>query len=291
MSFMENMQKKIAEAAAHTDMNEAQTGGGERRIPDAGMTRLRFISYIEIGIHKDEFKGVVKKPNKVTLQFELSGPKHPPLVTEDGRTIPFVITINEKLYLNDKANFFKLFKRMNHTGQYKHMAEMLGQEFLGTVVLVEKGEGTDKRTYANLRDDGGYTIRPPFVEDPETGESKRIAVNAPLTPIKCFLWDYADKEMWDSIHIDGMWDARKDAAGNETEPAKSKNYYQNQIKAAENFAGSPIAELLFSGEVDLGDAEAPKRDESDIEASKEQKASKGKPVDPLDFATDDDIPF
>lgn len=270
----------IAQAAAQTDMNEAQKGGGgERRIPEAGLTRLRFISYIELGAHYDEKYKKTKK--EVVLQFELSGPKHPPLELEDGRKVPFVITINENVSLNEKANFFKLFKRMNHTGQFTHMAEMLGQEFLGTVVLKKSGEGADARTYANLRDDGGYTIRPPFVEDPETGDSRRIEVQAPLTPLKCFIWDYADKAMWDSIFIDGRWDDKKDDSGKVIEEGRSKNYYQLQIKAADNFAGSPIAELLLSdGLPDLGDAEQPNRSEADKEASADKKA--GAAVDPLE---------
>ncbi len=282
MSFMENLQNKINEAAESTDMNEAQTGGGfDRRIAEAGMTRLRLITYIETGKYEDEWKGEKKTKNGVILQFELSGPKHAPTKLDDGREIPLVITVNENLSLNEKANFFKLFRRMNHTGEYKHMAQMLGKEFLGTVVVVEKGEGADKRVYTNLRDDGGYTIRPPFVEDPETGESKRIEVQAPLTPLKCFLWDHADKAQWDSIFIDGRWDDKQDKDGNVTEEGKSKNYWQNKIKAATNFAGSPMAEILFAGgEVDLGDAEKADRSDEDKEAVVDAK-KKAAPADPL----------
>lgn len=276
------LQARIAAAAAQTDMNEASKGGGTRTLPEQGMVRLRLISYIELGIHDDEYKGVIKKPNKVVLQFELSGPKHPPTTLEDGRVIPQVITINEKISLNEKANFYKLFKRMNHTGTFTHMAEMLGTEFLGTVVHVTKGEGADAKSYANLRDDGGYTIRPPFVEDAETGESKRITVAPALTPIKCFLWDYACKEDWDSIFIDGVWDDRKDATGKVTEVGRSKNFYQQQIKAANNFAGSAIADLLFAGlaEPDLDDAETPDRSDDDIQAGVERKSKAA--ADPLE---------
>lgn len=281
MSFMENLQAKIAEAAEHTDMNEAQKGGGDRPIPAAGMVRLRFVSYVELGIHEDEWKGVKKNKNRVVLQFELSGPKHEPR-DFDGRKIADVITINENISLNEKANFYKLFKRMNHTGQFKHMAQMLGQEFLGTIVHVTKGEGDQKRIFANLRDDGGYTIRPPYVEDPETGESKRITVQPALTATKCFLWDYADKEQWDSIFIDGRWDDKTDDAGKVIEEGRSKNYYQNTIKAATNFSGSPLAEVLFAGvdQLELGEGEKPERSEADKEATSDAKA--GVPADPLE---------
>lgn len=264
MSFMESIQGAIAEAAEQTNMNEAQKGGGDGpRTPDAGLTRLRFISYIELGTHEDEWQGQKKKKKLVKLQFELSGPKHPVLELEDGRKIPFVITITENVSLNEKANFYKLFKRMNHTGQFTHMAQMLGHEFLGTVVHVVKGEGADKRTYANLRDDGGYTIRPPYVEDPETGESRKIEVQQNLTPLKCFLFEYATKDMWDSIFIDGRWDDKKNDKGEVISEGRSKNVYQDQIKAALDFSSSPIADILFSnvGELDLPDAEKPGRTE------------------------------
>lgn len=271
---MDKIQAAIAEAAAQTNMNETTSGGGDGpRLPDAGNTRLRFISYIETGLYDDEFKGDIKRKNGVTLQFELSGPKHPPLELEGGRKVPFIITINENLSSHEKGNFPKLFKRMNHTGEFTHMAQMLGQEFAGTVVLVTKGEGAEKRTYANLRDDQGYTIRPAYTEDAETGESVKLNVAPALTPIKCFIYAYADKEQWDSIFIDGRWDDRKDSTGKVTQEGGSKNVYQERIKASLNFAGSPMADLLFAS-VD-GDAEAPP-----FEA--ETPARKAAPADPLE---------
>lgn len=258
---MVDFSKAVAEAAAQTNMNEATKGGGERRVPEAGLTRLRFISYIELGKHHDEkYK---KDKEEVVLQFELSGPKHPVLELDDGRKVPFVITIRESKSLNEKANFYKLFRRMNYTGEHTHFAEMLGKEFLGTVVHSKK-EGSDV-VYANLRDDGGYTIRPPFVEDPETGESRKIEVSAPLSAQRCLLFDYADKEQWDSIFIDGAYDEEKDKDGNVTKAARSKNVYQTRIREAKNFQGSSVEKLLFEDtggdKLELGEGEIPERSE------------------------------
>lgn len=253
---MSKLQNAINEAAEQTNMNEAETGGGgELRVPEAGLCRLRLITYIERGNHHDEtYK---KDKDEVYLQFELSGPKHEPFEVS-GKKIPFIISITENLSLNEKANFYKLFKRMNHTGEFTHMAQMLGKEFLGTVVLRKSKDG--KKTYANLRDDGGYTIRPPYVEDPETGETRKIEVQPALTPLKCFLWNYCDQEQWDSIFIDGRWDDQTDEAGNVVKEGRSKNIHQNRIKEAQNFPGSPAAELLFAGgSADLPDAEKPER--------------------------------
>lgn len=277
---MFNIQDAIHQAATQgPNMNEATKGGEKRELPVAGLTRLRFVGYIELGIHEEEFKGDKKKREKVSLIFELSGPKHP-ATDYDGKKVPHTITINESLSLNEKSNFYKLFKRMNYTGEATHIAQLLGKEFLGTIFHNTKGEGTDAKTYANLRDDSGYSIRPPFVDDPDTGESRRINVDEPLTPIKCFLWSFCSKPMWDDIFIDGKWDDKKDDKGNVIKEGTSKNYWQNRIKSAINFQGSPMAEILFAGgEPDLPGGETTERSEANQQASADAKA--GAAEDPL----------
>jgi len=280
---MFDVQSAIA-AAVETgpDMTQASASGGGFDPPAAGPVRLRLISYIELGIYEDEWQGKKRLKEKVALQFELSGPKHPPRELEDGRKIPDIITITMNLSLSEKAGFYKLFQRLNHTGEYKHFAQLLGKPFIGTVHHTEK-EG---KTYANLHDSEGiYTIRPPFREDFDSGESIPVPVDEPLTPLKCFIWaapEAALKGMWDSIFIDGKTDDKKDEKTGAVIPGRSKNYWQNRIKTATNFAGSPIAELLFAGgEVDLGEAKAetPARTDEAKEASADAKA--GADADPL----------
>lgn len=282
---MFDIQAAVEQAAAEgPNMNEATSGGDfERELPVEGLVRLRLITYIELGKHESTYKGETKVKDKVLLQFELSGPRHPPVVLEDGRKLPQIINVNETLSLGEKANFFKLFKRLNHTGVHKHFAQLLGgTPLLGTIVHNSTGEGDAKKTYANLRDDAGYTIRPPFVDDPETGESRAVQVDPAITPLKCFLWNFPSKEMWDSLFIDGRWDDKKDASGKVIKEGSSKNYYQNTIKAAKNFAGSPLQELLFAGDAlaDLPESEAPARTDEDKQAGTEADAG-GAAADPL----------
>ena len=57
----------------------------------------------------------------------------------------------------EKMSFPRPTGRMNHTGQHTHMAEMLGQEFLGTVVHAPGKGDNEGKVFANLRDDGGST--------------------------------------------------------------------------------------------------------------------------------------
>lgn len=199
---------------------------GDSAPPAAGPCRLRFVSYIECGIHTTTYQGQKKTKPRVQLVFELSGPKHPPLEFE-GVKRPHRITITEAISQSEKGNFVKLFKLMNTDKKATHFVQLLGSAYRGTVVHNEKGG----KVYAHLRNDQGYTIQPVTYEDPETGEVKTVKVDPPMSPIRALVWDYADLEQWDSLFIDGDY-----------------NPYQNKVRSAENFAGSPVqAALLAAG--------------------------------------------
>ena len=261
------VQAAIAAAAAQTDMTKATKGGGGSYTPPAeGLARLRFVGYIECGKVFDEKYNKTKE--KVKLIFELSGPKHAPKKLDDGTELPHRITITESLSLNEKANFYKIFKAMNYAGEATHIAQLLGQEFLGTVVHRKYKD----RVFANLRDDSGYTIRAPFVEDPETGETRKVPAGPQISETRCFLWDYASKEMWDSIFIEGEYEEEKNEAGEVIRAARSKNVFQEEIRAAINFAGSPIAEILEGEDLAIDEPELaqPAEDESTGTQSEEE---------------------
>lgn len=227
----------VAQAAATSqDMNVSVKGGGNYEPPAAGVCRLRLIGYIEIGKHENRIPNKPAKiEDQVQLVFELSGPKHPAKTLEDGKVIPHRLTITVAKSLNEKANFYKLFKRMNYSGDAKIMAQLLGRSFLGTVVHDVKGEGADRKVYARLKDDAGYTVRPPVVDDPETGETRTIEAAPQISPTRLFLWDMPSKEMWDSLFIDGAYD-----------DGKSKNTIQDKIKSALNWDGSSMWNILRS---------------------------------------------
>lgn len=285
---MFNVMEAVAAAAeVGPDMSQAAAGGGDFEIPAAGVVRLRLITYVELGKHEDEFKGIKKTPEKVLLQFELSGPRHPPREVEGGGKVPQILSLTMNKHLNEKAGFFKMFARLNYTKDAKHFAQLLGRDFLGTIVHKEVGEGADKKTYANLRNEDGYTIRPPFIDmmNEETGdiESKRVTVDAPLSAIKCFIWDapVSLKEMWDSLFVDGTWPDKVDDKGVVTKAGSSKNWLQNQIRSALNFKSSALAELLGAGgEPDLGDEGATKPERSGDPLA-DAEAKTGAAADPL----------
>lgn len=292
-----DIKAKIAALAATVketgaDLTKAQTGG-DYVPPAAGPTRLRFIGYIEVGIHTTESPKFGKKTKpRAYFGFELSGPKHPPKVLEDGRKIPHVVWLKEIIGRHEKNGYMKLFKAMSKDNPgATNFVELLGNAYRAKVVHSASADG--KRTYVNLKEnDKGYTIESPTFEDPETGEPRTLAVDEPINPLKVFLWDYADLEQWDDIFIDGQYD---DGA--------SKNRYQEEIKRAENIAGSPIYELLVEAgrEAELvpapkgtkqGDGEAPDEDDEKTAVKAAAKGGKATPAkSELDAASDDADPL
>jgi len=283
---MSKFANAIAAAAEVEDINEAQAGDFGPSIPE-GPCRLRFSGYIEIGKQEKEWKGVKKDVEKAYLIFEVSGPKIE--AREDGE--PHTVRVQLNKSQSEKSAYYKLFRKMNQaTGnKAKVFAQMLGEAFRGKIRHNVVGEGDDKRTYVNLTDeDGSFQIAPTYYNDEETGERKEVPVAPMKGPERCFIWAFPDKDQWDSLFIDGEWEAK------DGKPAKSKNFYQERIKSAKNWVGSPMQELLF-GDIDVGDVEKVERSEEGKEQSADAKAATAKAkqtaaaaVDPL---ADDDIPF
>lgn len=258
------------------DMTQASSGGGNWIPPEAGHGYARFVQYIELGNQPDSYDGKPKTVEKVRLAFELIGKKWP--VNEETGLRPLV-GFNMAKSLSAKSHFFKMFSRMNYDGSAKHMAQLLGKPFKVEVTHNVKGEGDKKRTYVNLRNADGYTVAPAFKEitDEETMEVTMVPVTVPepTHPVKVFLWNKPSKGQWDNIFIDG-----------ERDDGTSKNWMQDMIRSAKNFAGSPIQQLLGVGgkEPDVGEAEKPKRTEANKEKAKAAGAANkgGAAADPLE---------
>jgi hypothetical protein len=263
--------KALAEKAAeYVDQTVAQTGGGgDYNPPPAGKCKLRLVAYVELGKQKEMFQGKPRVKDKVQLVYELSGKGYEPVKLEDGTLMPHRITVIETLSLNEKANFFKLFTRMNYAGKAKHMAQLVGDAYRGEVVhrkYAKKGESKDDPSKwtgiaVELKNKDGYTIVPPRVdivdEDGNITGQRVVPVDPPISQLRMFVWNLADKESWDSLFIDGEYPERKDKDGKVTAPAKSKNVIQNKIKLADNFKGSPIYTVLAAAgaNLDIPDAE------------------------------------
>ena len=264
-------------AAEGKDMTQAQAGGGDYTPPPEGPCRVRFIGYIELGKQKQKVKGIEQIKDMVQLVFEVHGKAYPVHVADDGTKTPVRISIETNLSLNEKAHFYKLFQRMNHTQQAKHMAELLGNGYKAQIVH-DKWTGLDgkERITATLKAADGYTIQPARVEDDEVeGGWRALEVPPAISSIRCFLWDYADLDQWGSLFIDGEFPERKNDKGEVIAKAKSKNVFQDRIKRAVNFGSSPMYALLTAGgaKLDIPDAE----DGEDALGKPEQSASTTSP--------------
>lgn len=244
----------------------ASTG---RPLPEAGATRLRMVRYIELGTHTTnsntpQGKKKVTKP-RVEVDFELSGPKHAPMEF-DGEKVPHIITVRATKGNNVKSGYIKLFKALTKgDDSIKNFVQLLGGASRGEVLHREfdKIDGTKGKTAGLGNAQDGFTIQPVTYEDPETGELREVKVAEPLTDLAIFLWDHPSLDQWDSLFIDGTWDN-----------GDVKNKYQETIKRAEDFKGSPIYNLLIESgraeEVELGQFNTKKPAEKDPLGDAEQ---------------------
>lgn len=238
-------------AAQGADQTKAVTGGGDYTPAAEGPGLCRFIAYVELGKQKRMMKGKEEIKEQVQLVFELVGKRHATGPDEQ----PHRVTITETLSLNEKANFFKLFNRMNYRQDVRHMAQLLGEGFKCEVFHDKWLDRMNKeRTDVTFKGPAGYSLAPPRKEDEdsETGWVD-VAVPAARSDIRCFLWDHADLEQWGGLFIEGDYPERKNDKGEVTAPARSKNVLQNKIKGAVNFVGSPIHTLILEagGNLDL----------------------------------------
>lgn len=253
--------KALAAAQAETGPDLNKQSGGDYKPPEAGATQLRFIEYVETGVHTTGSAagkfGLKTKP-RAQFGFELSGKKHTPKTLDDGRIIPHIIRFELTIGQGKKNDYSKLFKLMvqEYPGR-KNFAQLLGEPFRGRVVHRPwKTAAGDERVSADLKDgDAGFTITGVTYEDPETETVKKVTVAPAISDLRLFLWDLADTDQWDSIFIDGTF-----------EDGNTKNKLQEKIKAAENFTGSPIYDALI--EAERGDELVP----APVFAKGEQKA-------------------
>jgi hypothetical protein len=213
--------KYISKASQINDMTKTPTRGssmGEYKAPPAGACMLRFVGYVEVGKHKDSYQGQEKIVDKAWFVFEVSG-KNYPAREINGEMVPVRITVKETKSLHEKANYRKLFNILSGGDpSIKHPTQLIGNAYRGKIVHSKWMKDGKEIVVAKLRDTTGYTIAPATQEDPVTGEVTSINVPAALTAPKIFLWDIADKEMWDSIELPGQ------------------NIYQETIRQALNFS-------------------------------------------------------
>jgi hypothetical protein len=238
MSKLAQMQAAIAEMSeTANDMTEVQKGGGAARLLPEGYAYGRMIECIELGNQPQQFEGKAKDPKaEMQIAFALWGEARDAAGNsigtyhnEDGT--PYVLRpYSFAIDRNDKARAYLLFKSMNWKGQHKNFGQMLGEAFLVKIVHVPKSKKDP--TIVSRIDLTGFL--PPV--DPVQRMPYPIP-DAPEDMYKWFFWDKPTVETWNSLFIEGNLD-----------DGRSKNFVQEKIAGATNFAGSPLeAMLLKSG--------------------------------------------
>lgn len=221
-----------AEAAEGIDMNEAVRGGSGSRLLPEGYAFGRLVEYVELGKQPQEFKGQSKDPAmEFTLGFALWGQGYQ---NEDGT--PYIIRpYSMAQSRNEKARAFLLFKCLNYKGTAKNFGQLLGEAYLVKIKHVAKS--TTDPTIVSRIDLAGFL--PPL--DPVSKQPYPIPEAADEL-YRLFLWNRPTKEAWDSLFIEGTWEAK------DGKPAESKNRIQETILSALDFQGSPL-QLMLGGAV------------------------------------------
>jgi len=261
------------------DHTEEVSNFEKREIP-GGKCVARLVSYIEMGKQKQRaYQGQEKAPaQEVRLVFELFGKDHTYEIGTDDkkRNVHDLIYVTLTKSLSSKANFKKLFNAMQYGREdITHMAQMLNELFLVNVIIDEKGEKgkADYRRYAGLKKDGVWYVNAPVVEQiNDLGEvtgTKKITVpeDTMLETISIFLWDQPNMDCWNDLYIDGTYE--KEVNGKKEQV--SKNWLQEKITGATNFAGSALENML-AGLEDAGVPEQKTDEEEEVDKGEDTPA-------------------
>jgi hypothetical protein len=246
--------KAIAQTAAvEADLTKVATF--VERVPLVeGACRLRLREYIELGMHAGSAK-FPKPKEKAKLVFEVVSKKHLEKDSE-GKTMHREIVVFMNKGLSAKAGDKKIFNSMNTSlgSVYTHFAEMIGKGFAAKITNSVPAE-VGGAVYSNLdegpKDARTYTFVPPFKLD-EDGEFELTEdgakVDIPMPELRgtprLFLWeldaltDAQVVEMWESLYIDGVWEAKEAADGKAAQPERSKNVLQDKIMSNLAWEGS-----------------------------------------------------
>lgn len=244
------------------DFTDIKQGGGDfaPRILPKGYALVRPVEYIEYGVHKQpDFQGKPKDPcAEFILGFAIvggqgintDGVKEKYVSDEDAtaKKFPIVRTFPTALKFFDKAAAVKIHKALNNMGkQSTHIVQKLPESPL-YLLKVEHETPTKGKSAGKLRHKLCFTELQPALDAVTADPIEAPKVEPSM--IKAFLWDKPSIGQWDSIFVEGVWEAReaKPAEGDKpaqaARPAISKNKDQEKIMSALNFEGSPIAQLL-----------------------------------------------
>lgn len=231
LSMLEQIRAAAALAASTAEnMTEAVAGGGQaQRLLPEGYCDMRLVQLVEYGTQPQTMNG---KPVEPAPEFQLAFACYGEGVeNEDGS--PYIIRpFAMKRSRNEKANSFLLFKALNWKNQATCFAQLVGEKFMGKIFTHQPkpdavAKGAKPTSQIDLK-----AFLPPI----DLRSKKEYDIKMPEDKyFKLFLWDHPTVEAWDSLFIEGTDDK-----------GKSKNYVQNKLLSALDFAGSALEQMLVS---------------------------------------------
>lgn len=228
------------EVAEDEDHAAVQSGG----LAKAGPCQIRFLGYIETGVHQPKNPQHNPKAN-AQLIVELHSAQH--MRNVNGVMEPAIETIRVSKTHGANSGFPKLFKVLRDcfpNDNITHMSQLLGKAVLGTIYHNKVGD----TTYANFDKDGAWSFAGTsgFNQD---GTQYNVEVPPLRGEPKLFLYECPKtianpahmKAMWDSIYVDGIrtW---KDQAGEEK--SRSNNYHQELLSKSLQWGSSETKRVL-----------------------------------------------
>lgn len=289
--------QRVANSEAMADQTVAQTGGGnfKRKLIPIGRHGVRLATYIELGLQDGgTYEGVAKgDENQVRMDFEFLSQRVIE-TNDDGKQFAPRKSLIRKLSMHQKAGFYKLFMKMRDgDSNITHMSQMVANKAWmidvnwstkddnGERIVIKKADAkkyedrlaaaktdAEKKQFAIYDNVDWNSIGAPMIPvfDPETGEdtgeTKAVKVNELVGDLRFFLWDNAQPAFWDSLYIEGTY--TKGTGDKAVEV--SKNFLQETILGAKNFAGSSL-EAMLGGVDNLPGVVGPEDDDKPSDAA------------------------
>lgn len=236
---------ELAELAAEDEDHTAINGGS---LPAAGGCWIRFLNFIEIGLHASKNKA--HKPSQVAvITVELHSAAH--MYEQDGVMVPRTLDIRIPKSQGMNSRWPKFVKSVQRAleptlgREITHMSQAIGHACLGTIYHNKDGD----KTYANLDIDKAWSFAPAKYLDPASQQMVEVKIPPLHGKPSVFMMNnqklLADpakvKYMWDSIYVDGHYEKEKPDG---TKERVSRNYHQKLIAKSIGWEQSPVKRIL-----------------------------------------------
>ena len=125
-------------------------GGGQRALPEEGLTKAICYQVLYIGHHDSTYNGKTTQKPKIKFAFELPDQTH--VFKEENGEQPFMVSVEHNLYLDEKSNLHKFVKQWDPKMKLEKGTDVDFEKLLGKPAMINVVHNTAKNgnTYANI---------------------------------------------------------------------------------------------------------------------------------------------